>query len=73
MSDTNKLINNVAFDIIALTTIWGLINYPNYVLTDSFTIRLNFNSYSLPITYSHSMCKIIIGSSLSFYLLNKYN
>ena len=66
MTDTNKLITTVAYDIISITTIWALINSNSnnsfYVNIDHRFIKFNYS----PI-YS-----TIIGISASLFLLRKY-
>ena len=62
MKDTNILIKNIAFDIISITTVWGLLN--NQYAT--FNVRFNNKVYNI------SSIMPLIGFSFSTYLLIKY-
>ena len=72
MSD--KLIKNVAFDIISVTSIWGLLNIASDLnsiqYSHDYTYYNNKNNYKkylfIPI------CKNIIGLTVSIYVLRKY-
>jgi hypothetical protein len=64
MTDVNKILKDVAYDIVAITSIWGLANSLNYV--SNFNINNRWYS-ELAIGTSRG---IAIG--LSFYLIIKY-
>ena len=69
MTDTNKLITTVAFDIISITTIWALINsqygqYSFFLDIDNKYIKTRFDY--MPIYGT------IMGMGTSFILLKKY-
>jgi hypothetical protein len=51
MSESNKLIKNIAFDIISLTTIWGLTHISLY--QNDFYIQFNLLKYFYKVNYSH--------------------
>jgi hypothetical protein len=45
-SDTNKLIKNAAFDIITLTTIWGITLYQNDLFINFYLYKFSKFNYS---------------------------
>jgi len=59
MTDTNKLIKDVAVDIMCVTTIWGLVNNPYMALSSKF--------HNLT-----SNCITIFGVGVSLYVIKKY-
>jgi hypothetical protein len=58
MLDTNILIKNVAFDIISVITIWGLLN-------NSY-LNLNINNKIYPLSTK------LIGICFSIFIIKKY-
>lgn len=68
MTDTNKLITTVAFDIISITTIWALINSQSgqysFFYIDNKYIKTRIDYMSI---YGK-----IMGIGTSFLLLKKY-
>lgn len=59
MTNTDKLIKDVAIDIMCLTTIWGLVNNPYMALSTKY----------------HSLvpiCITIFGTGISLFLMKKY-
>jgi hypothetical protein len=64
-TNTNELIKHIAVDIICITTIWSLVNNPNF--TVNYYIRLNNNLYNISPMYN-----IIAGFGITFYVLTKY-
>lgn len=64
MTDTDKLITMVAYDIISITTIWALINskYSFYANIDNRFIKFDYS----PIYGT------LIGVGASLFLLRKY-
>jgi hypothetical protein len=69
MSNINSLITNVTFDIIAVTTIWGLINSEQSKNGFSFYINSKYINYEL--NYRHSY-NIFLGAGVSALILSKY-
>jgi len=68
-SETNKLIKNVAFDIVALTTLWGLTNISLY--QNDLFIKFNFLKYFYRFNYSNMYTKFLtVGYSV--ILIYKY-
>ena len=59
MSDTDKLIKNIAIDIMCVTTIWGLLNNPYTALS---------NKFHTPVP----MCITIFGTGISLFVMKKY-
>ena len=68
-SETNKLIKDVAFDIVTLTTIWGLTNIS--LNQNDFFIKFNYLNYFYRINYSHMYSKII-AVGYSAIIIYKY-
>ena len=68
MTDTNKLIKDVAYDIIGITTMWALLNNP-YLVHNNTILKLYYNNYY--INYSSSYLTIF-GIGASICLLRKY-
>jgi len=69
MSNLNSLITNTTFDIIALTTLWGLINSEQSKNGFSFYINSKYINYELNYRQSYN---IILGTGVSIFLLSKY-
>jgi hypothetical protein len=66
MTDITKLIKGSTYDIIAITTIWALLNNPD--------MPLNYFKYNDNKHYViHPTYKILIGIGVSFYVLSKYH
>lgn len=59
MTNTDKLIKDIAIDIMCVTTIWGLLNNPYMALSSKF-----FNSVP--------MCITIFGTGISLFVMKKY-
>ena len=59
MIDTDKLIKNATIDIIAVTTIWGLLNNPYMALSNKFINQV-------------PMCITIFGTGISLFVIKKY-
>ena len=59
MSNTDRLIKDVAIDIICATTIWGLLNNPYMALS---------TKYHSPAP----ICITIFGTGISLFLMKKY-
>jgi len=64
MSDITKLIKESTCDIIALTTIWALLNNPD--------IPLNYFKYNNKLYDFNTTYKIIFGVGISLYIISKY-
>jgi hypothetical protein len=64
MTDTINLIKNVAVDILAVTTIWALLNNPDIPLNN---LKYNNKLYDFSPTY-----KTIFGVGVSLYIISKY-
>lgn len=58
MLDTNRLIKDVAYDIIGLITIFGLLN------NSCMTIRVNNKTYPIYTNF--------IGVGISMFIIRKY-
>lgn len=69
MSNNNSLITDVTFDIIALTTVWGLINSQKSTNGFSFYINSRYINYELNYRQSYN---VFLGTGISLYLLSKY-
>ena len=67
MCDTNKLIKDVAFDIIGMVTIWGLVNIVN---PDDLSAYINIYNYKLYVYSPKYLRTAAIGAS--FFVLYKY-
>ena len=70
MSDTNNLIKSATCDIIAVISIWGLIN--NSYLLNNLIFKFYYNNYNLNISYS-PVYTTILGTSISIFMLYKYS
>jgi hypothetical protein len=70
MSDSNKLIRNVAVDIIGVITIWGLINSSSFPYNFYINVDNKYFNYNININYRKIL--IFTGISTSFFLLRKY-
>lgn len=83
MSDTNNLIKSAAGDIIAIISIWGLINNSylfnnpyllnNLILNKYYNTYYNtyYNNYNLKILYL-PIYTTILGTGISIFMLKKY-
>ena len=69
MSNINSLITDVTFDIIAITTVWGLISSQQSTYGFSFYINSRYINYEL--NYRHSY-NIFLGIGVSALILSKY-
>ena len=69
MSNINSWIRDVTFDIIAITTIWGLFN--NQESTNGFSFYINSKYINYELNYRKSY-GTILGTGISLYLLSKY-
>ena len=67
MSD--KLIKHVAVDIIAITSMWALLNNP--YMANAYTFKFYLNSYHCHLNYSPTY-STIFGLGLSTIVLLKY-
>jgi hypothetical protein len=63
MIDTNRLIKDIAFDIISVTTVWSLLNSHNL----NINIYFNKKIYHIQPTYSY-----VLGFSFTTFILCKY-
>ncbi len=69
MSDTNKLIKQVTFDIISIITILGVMN--GSFLSEYYSV--NGYIYNFKISYNYSpLLKTTLGMGISGYLLFRY-
>ena len=59
MLNTNNLLKDIAFDVISIITIWGVLN--NSIL------QVNDKIYNISSVY-----KTVIGFGISTYILKKY-
>jgi hypothetical protein len=65
MTDIINLMKGITVDIIAITTIWGLLNNPE--------IPLNyFKNYDNKIYHIDPTYKILVGVGFSMYIMSKY-
>jgi hypothetical protein len=64
MTDTTDLIKNIAVDILAVTTVWALLNNPDIPLDN---LKYNNKQYYFNPTY-----KTIFGVGFSLYIISKY-
>jgi|UniRef100_A0A6C0AQT5 hypothetical protein len=69
MSDTDKLIKNVALDIISLVTLWGISNNIN---TNNSCAYININTYKLYL-YSPGFTNYIALGTSCFILIKYLN
>ena len=70
MSDSNKLIKNITYDIISIVTVWGLVN--SSYIPYNFYININnkYLNYNASIYYKNIL--IFTGIGISFFALRKY-
>lgn len=66
MTDITNLIKGSTYDIIAVTTMWALINNPYLPMNYYFKYN-NIEFYDITPRY-----RTMIGLGLSFYVLSKY-
>ena len=66
--DTNKLIKEVAFDIISITTIWGLISSNSGLDHYHFFAENKYSKYSISFQY---ITKLVAFTS-SVIVISKY-
>jgi hypothetical protein len=64
MTDTVNLIKNIAVDILAVTTIWALLN--------NVDIPLNNLKYNNKLYDFNPTSKTIFGVGISLYIISKY-
>ena len=70
MSDSNKLIKYITFDIISVITIWGLVNVSNIPYNFYININNNYINYNNNIKLNNILIFTGIGTSL--FILKKY-
>jgi hypothetical protein len=70
MSDTNKLVKDVAIDIISLVTLWGISTTINTINTNNLSSYININTYKLCIVSPEFTNYIALGTSC--FMIIKY-
>jgi hypothetical protein len=70
MSDINKMIKNVAFDIIGVTMIFGMTNYLN-TSNETYTFFFDSRFVKMKFNYHPNYTKFI-GIGTGFVILMKY-
>ena len=70
MTDSNKLIQNITFDIISIVTIWGLVN--SSYMPYNFNIDVNNKYFKFSNNINIKNTLITIGMGTSIIILRKY-